>query len=366
MPYYPPRADREEDRPEGQGRGTQEPGSVDKSRRTARMIRAGIICLSAALILYGGVRLISYTMELSASRKTRDELKAAMLEAGESPAPSAGTGASAPDEGSGETAVPAEAAVAEAGAAGSLPEATASGAAGSIDEATASEAAAPSPEAEGPKGDPDRLPALEYENGYRVVPSIQKLRQKSSYVMGWLQMDDLEEPVAQKDNTFFLDHDAMGKKNYNGAIFLDESVSLLPRPYTFLLYGHNMKSGNMFGNLHKYRSHPYCSAHSTIRFDTLFEEGTYTVFAVSEICTLPGGRNYVSLAGLQSSSREERARALEALTRCSEYTSIVDVNEEDRLLLLVTCVQDDRNRLVVAARKLREGEAADRLQVRHN
>ena len=53
-------------------------------------------------------------------------------------------------------------------------------------------------------------------------------------------------PAAQKDNTFFLKHDALGKRNSNGTIFLDEGIRLFTRrSYTLFLYGHNMKSGNM-------------------------------------------------------------------------------------------------------------------------
>ena len=73
-----------------------------------------------------------------------------------------------------------------------------------------------------------------------------------------MTMDDLDEPVVHKDNTFFLDHDAMGKRNANGAIFMDQGTSLLTRPYTILLYGHNMKTGAMFGNLRKYEDFSYC------------------------------------------------------------------------------------------------------------
>ena len=43
---------------------------------------------------------------------------------------------------------------------------------------------------------------------------------------------------------------------------------------------------------------------------------------------------------------------------------ILDVTEDDQLLPLITCVGDDDERLVVAARRLREGETADRLIMR--
>lgn len=66
--------------------------------------------------------------------------------------------------------------------------------------------------------------------------------------MGWLNMGKLvDEPVVQRDDVFYLTHDATGKENISGAIFLDASINLKTRPYTYILYGHNMKTGAMFG-----------------------------------------------------------------------------------------------------------------------
>ena len=56
--------------------------------------------------------------------------------------------------------------------------------------------------------------------------------------------------------------------------------------------------------------------------------------------------------------------ALNTLSALSVYSNILDVNEEDQLLLLITCVGDDNQRLVVAARRLRENESPDRLTMR--
>ena len=65
--------------------------------------------------------------------------------------------------------------------------------------------------------------------GLQVVPRIRELRKKSEYILGWIAMEGMEEPVVRKDNTFFLTHDALGRRNSNGAIFMDERTSLLTR-----------------------------------------------------------------------------------------------------------------------------------------
>ena len=174
-------------------------------------------------------------------------------------------------------------------------------------------------------------------------------------------MDELDEPVVYRDNTYFLTHDASGNHNKNGAIFMDEGTSLLTRPYTILLYGHNMKSGAMFGNLRKYEDFSYYFKHRTFQFDTLYEEGKYIIFSVANVCLTPGKTRFVSLSGLQSSEREVRKKALDDLVRIRRYDTLTDVNEEDQILLLITCVGDDDERLIVAARRLREGEKEEQL-----
>ena len=212
--------------------------------------------------------------------------------------------------------------------------------------------------------DENLLGPVEYPDGLQVNERIRKARKKSQYIMGWLKMDDLDEPVAQKDNTFFLDHDAAGLHNINGAIFMDENTKLLTRPYTVFLYGHNMKSGAMFGNLRKYRKAEYCQAHRDISFETLYEEGQYEIFAVTLIRVTPGLSGYVNLWDLDSADRTIRREAIAQLRKNSQYYSTLKVGEEDQLLLLITCEGDDDQRLVVAAKRVEKEKKANGKTVR--
>ena len=314
MPYYP-------------SRQYQQPEEHPPHKRNT--LRRIILLASILLIAYGGVRLTMYGTDLAASRRTAQSLREL----------AAGT------DGAGETA-PAETQEAVS----------------SVPQSTPSPAPAVVLSEEQPADD-GVLPAVEYPNGYELVPKIQTLRKTSEYIIGWIRMDDLDEPVAMKDNSFFLNHDATGKRNSNGAIFMDQGTNLLSRPYTILLYGHNMKTGAMFGNLRKYEDFSYYYKHRTFRFDTLYEEGEYAIFAVSNISVTPGKAKFVNLTALQSMNREKRQRALDQLIDLSTNKTAVDVNEEDQLLLLITCVGDDDERLVVAARRLREGEQPDHLQM---
>jgi sortase (surface protein transpeptidase) len=54
-------------------------------------------------------------------------------------------------------------------------------------------------------------------------------------------------------------------------------------------------------------------------------------------------------------------RKMESRSACA---SVVDVQAEDQLLLLVTCLDGETERLVVAARRLRKNETENSLTLR--
>lgn len=217
-----------------------------------------------------------------------------------------------------------------------------------------------------PEPDPTQsvyLPPVPYPNNpdWKISERFRKLKKKSSYIIGWLSMDDLEEAVVLKDNTFFLTHDVYGKKNANGAIFADSGLNLMTRPYTIFLFGHNMKSGNMFGRLKKYKESAYYFKHRIITFDSEYEDGKYAVFAVADINTEPGTPTYYNLWSLESNRADEREEALNKLLSRSVHANMLDVRPDEQLLVLVTCDQKETDRLVVAARRLRDGESENHL-----
>ncbi|MBR1606851.1 MAG: sortase [Clostridia bacterium] len=203
------------------------------------------------------------------------------------------------------------------------------------------------------------LPAVRYPDNPRLQISsrFRSLRSKSKYIVGWLTVPSLlDEAVAQRDNTYYLTHDALGSKNVNGAIFLDENIGLKTRPYTLILYGHNMKTGAMFGSLRNYETLSFYHKAPLITFDTLYEEGRYVIFAAGSIGTEPADRNFVDFYALTSNDPEKRQTAIRKLQTVSVHTCTVDVQPDDQLLLLVTCVEQDDERRVIAARRLRDGE----------
>lgn len=200
-------------------------------------------------------------------------------------------------------------------------------------------------------------------NPYRITNArFTKLRRQNADIIGWLKIDEmLDEAVVQRDNSYYLDRDYLGYHNVNGAIFLEQTCDLSTWPYTYLIYGHNMKTGTMFGCLRNYENLTFCRNNPFITFDTLYEEGRYVVFAVATVSLDASNWRFVDFTKLHSSVVAYRQNALNALVQQSKYISRIGVLPQDQLLLLVTCVEDDAERRVVAARRIREGESEDEL-----
>ena len=313
MPYYP------EKRPDLAEREKLEKAAQQQKK----LLRLFIVLPACALIAWGVTGLARYISDLSASRQTSSELREIYDRPEQEPA-----------------GLPAEITETPVPVATEPP-------------VTAAPAAV-----ETPAPSSVLLPEVPYPDNPAAVISgrFRDLRKKGKYIVGWLRMADVDEPVVLKDNTYFLDHDAEGKKNVNGAIFMDSSARLETRPYTVILYGHNMKSGNMFGRLRKFRDISYLQKNRFITFDTLYEDGKYVVFAAAEINTVPGTSAYFDIWSLNDLSCESRSEALRKLKIRSLHGFTADVQPDDQILLLVTCVEDEDYRFILAARRLRDDE----------
>lgn len=301
--------------------------------RRKRLLAALLGVALGVVFLVSAVNLISYGFEYVQHRITAEELRQVYY--AEEEEPSASVPAAVPTE------VPTEAPTAVPTA---LPEST------------------PSPL---PTSTPQaRLPKVRYpNNNYAIASSrFQKLKRQNEDIIGWLTITDMvDEAVVQRNNTYYLDRDYKGYHNKNGAIFLDEVIDLRTRPYTLMLYGHNMKSGLMFGSLRNFENPTYYRRSPFITFDTAYEDGKYVIFAVGTISTDAKNWRYVNFAHLLSSSIPLRTQAIASINRFSVYNGLIDVQPEDQLLILVTCVDAVEDRRIVAARRIREGESEDEL-----
>ena len=154
----------------------------------------------------------------------------------------------------------------------------------------------------------------------------------------------------------------MGEKTINGAIFLDAAVTLKSRPYSLVLYGHNMKTGAMFGNLRNYENASFYHKNPFISFDSMYEKGRYVIFAVTNISIEKKDSHDMDFFSFLSTHFQKRQEMINSLQSMSVHTYTVDVQPEDQLMFLVTCLDKDTDRRVVAARRIRDWENENELK----
>ena len=195
----------------------------------------------------------------------------------------------------------------------------------------------------------------------RVSSVFYELQRQNPDIIGWLKIDGvLEEAVVQRDNDYYLSHNALRQKSVTGTLFLDESCDLKTVPSQMLIHGHNMKEGAMFGSLKKYKvkDASFYRAHPYIEFNTIYENSKFVIFAVAEVDLRWNKGDYLPFwENTRFSSEKVFMDYVKKARDLSHYRCNVDVVPGDRLLTLSTCVgEDDNKRLIVMARRIRDDE----------
>ncbi|MDO5022659.1 MAG: class B sortase [Eubacteriales bacterium] len=199
-----------------------------------------------------------------------------------------------------------------------------------------------------------------------MAPEFLSLYKKNQDLVAWLKLEGIKEidfPITQRDNSFYVSHDFLGRKSVAGTPFLDASCNVLPNSENMIIHAHNMKNGTMFGKLNHLLDEQTLKNHPLASFKTLYEDGTFVPFAVSIISIDPNNARYVPLVKSEFKSLQEREQYIERLIEFSSYSLPIDVLTQDELLTLVTCHgKEDSERLVVGYRRLRENESPEEIE----
>lgn len=212
------------------------------------------------------------------------------------------------------------------------------------------------PEGEEPV-DETTEPQLIDRNTLTVLPEYADLYYANNDMAGWISIPDtdINYPVMQSfvDEDFYIDHDFYGEKDSNGTIFIDSRCDIVNQTDNTILYGHNMRSGMMFGSLKKYQKDNYFNEHKYIYFDTIFEHRIYEVVAVclSKVSFQDVAEfryyNYIN-----SLSPTDFAEFYAHISEYNVHKGAVELTPEDKILTLSTCnsYTEDGRLFIVAKR----------------
>lgn len=114
----------------------------------------------------------------------------------------------------------------------------------------------------------------------------------------------------------------------------------------------------MFGTLVKYEKADYAFAHALLTFRTLYEEEAsyYVPVAAFHASMLADETGYFDVTPMNFDTQEAFQAYLDAVLKRSAWTSPVDVNTQDDLLMLLTCSYYHADgRFVLLCRKTAKG-----------
>lgn len=165
--------------------------------------------------------------------------------------------------------------------------------------------------------------------------------------VAWLYSPDtrINYVVAQgEDNDYFLHRLLSGGDAKEGTLFVDFRNSPDFTDSNTIIYGHNMKSGSMFGSLHRYEKQEYYEEHPVMY---LYVPGNRYTLELLAGCYV-GVENPIFSA--LPPSEEERDSILYQAYHNSTFVSGITAGKEDRLVTLSTCAGDDTLRYVIIGR----------------
>lgn len=204
----------------------------------------------------------------------------------------------------------------------------------------------------------DETPAAEGEAPEEPnAAKFEALKAQNSEFIGWLCIPgtNLDYPVMYSPTRpdYYLKRDFEGSYSDYGVPYLEENCRLDGggQSDNLVIYGHNMKTGTIFGCLTEYKKESYYAQHPTITFDTLYGDGTYEVFAAFAIDVVED-QSFLYNEYLDMSEVTFDDYVAEVRRRSDVSTGIVP-QYGDRLLTLSTCEYSTANgRYVVVARQI--------------
>ena len=165
---------------------------------------------------------------------------------------------------------------------------------------------------------------------------LRSLQRQYPDVRGWLTIPEvgIDYPVMQssrEEPEYYLRRDYRGNYDINGSLFL-QADCILGESKNLTIYGHNMNSGAMFGNLDRYASYDYWKAHPRVFFQTPEGMEEYRIAAVLKADVSMFDFQQISF----HSSQELEAYAAQAKALSLFETGVAGASCETTLTL-VTC-----------------------------
>lgn len=195
-------------------------------------------------------------------------------------------------------------------------------------------------------------PYWDYINMNLINVDFANLLKINSDTKGWLQVNgtNINYPFVQTtDNDYYLKRDFNKKKNSAGWVYLDYRNNINSLDQNTIIYAHGRLNGTMFGSLKNIFDSDWFedTNNHVIKLSTENENTLWQVFSVYHI---PTTSDYLKINFDNGNEFLDFVNMLEAR---SQYDFNVEFNENDKILTLSTCYNDEE-RVVLHAKLIKK------------
>ncbi len=181
---------------------------------------------------------------------------------------------------------------------------------------------------------------------------FEKLKKDNKDVVGWIKVNgtNINYPFVQTgNNTDYLKKDFNKKYNSAGWVFMDYRNNIQEFSKNTIIYAHGRVNGTMFGSLKNIMKSSWYQNldNHIVKLSTEYENTLWQVFSIYKI---PTTSDYLQI---DFNSNEEFLNFLNMLKDRSVYTFDAVLHEEDKILTLSTCSNDD-GRVVMHAKLIKK------------
>ncbi len=193
---------------------------------------------------------------------------------------------------------------------------------------------------------PKSNPYWDYIKMNLIDVDFTELKQTNSDVIGWIQVNgtNINYPFVQtNDNSYYLTHAFNKSYNDAGWVFLDYRNNDTNNRNT-IIYAHSRLDKTMFGTLKKIMSNGWLNDTNNyiIKISTEKENTLWQVFSTYII---PNTSDYIQTS---FNSDKDYLNFLNMIKNRSEHDFNTTINENDNILTLSTCYNDNEKTVVHA------------------
>lgn len=189
-----------------------------------------------------------------------------------------------------------------------------------------------------------------------ILLEYQGLYNLNQDMVGWIEIPgtSINYPVVHTPDSpnFYLRRNFYKEKATCGTIYVREACDVNLPSDNVTVYGHNMRNGTMFADLHKYKDPAFWAANRYVYFDTLTEYHTYEIFAIF-VTTADLTKGFTYHIYDTFATEADFNKYVSTCKNMDLYETGVKPVYGEKLLTLSTCDKTvDDGRLVVVARRV--------------